>query len=609
MISKTRDSYKKHLLALIGGPLLKMVEAFFDLLIPLFMKAILDLSNNSMNGLDPYTSMNEITKLVAIIIKSCSSDSKPLTYALIGGMFILLMGIVGFITTMITQYIAATTAVKIGTTLRDCVYEKILSLSIKDREKISDDKLLTVLNSDTYQVQQGILHYIRLITRVPFIIIGALVISLILDWKIGLIFVAIIPVILIIIFVVMRKASHQYVSIQNKLDSLSTQVSDTLIGSKDIRAFSTQKKENKKYSESAKDYYNKAVNVSKTNALVNPLTFALISIATTALVLFAVLPNIENNTNVDAVLATTIITEISYLFQIFTAVVRFTDVIIILTKSAVSEKRIDQVLKIKPSITNGKSLLKNIAKGDEIIRFDNVSLSYDDGGNNVLSNISFSLNKSETLGIIGGTGCGKTTLVKMILRFFDANSGTVFYKGENIKDYLLDALRNEVAIVIQKASLFKGSIKSNMLMANKNASDNDIVKALQISDAYRFVSNYSDTINHNVEEGGKNFSGGQKQRLSIARSLLKKPEVLILDDSTSALDLLTDKKVRDNINISFPDMTKIIISQRVSTISSADKIIVLDKGKIIDCGTHDYLLNNCSLYKEIYDSQNKRGEL
>lgn len=606
MIKKTFDSYKNNIFSFIFGPLLKMIEAVFDLLIPLFMKAIIDLSKYN----DPEAIPNPFSSNLAKFIRSFGTwiyGNQSLNDAMIGFVIILVMGIIGFMVTMVTQYIAAKTAMKVGTEVRENLYSKILSFSKKEREKIGSSKLLTILNADTYQVQQGVLIFIRLIVRAPFIILGALTISFILNWKIDLIFLAIIPLILIIVFVIMNKSSKEYMTIQSKLDNLSNSTSDTIEGSKVIRAFNKQDYENSHFNEKTNDYKKSAIHVNKINSLINPLTFAIVSIATVLVVVIGGYPMIESATASDVDFASTIITEVAYLAQIFTTLVQLTNVVLVLTKARVSRKRVDSVLSIEPLISNDpNNITKNIKIDEEIIRFDNVSLGYEDEGNFALTDISFSLNKGQSLGIIGGTGSGKSSLINLIERFVDCSKGDVFYKGENIKKYNLSNLRSEIGFVPQKSTLFKGTIKSNLLMANENATDLDIEKALKYSMAHEFVSKYDDYINHEVEEEGKNFSGGQRQRLCIARALLKNPETIILDDSTSALDLLTDKKVRENIYTNFNGITKIIVSQRVSTIMDCDLILVLDGGHLVGKGKHDDLLKDCDIYRETYESQVKK---
>ena len=603
MISKVSDAYKKHIPAFIFGPMLKRVEAVFDLRIPLIRKAVIDLSFG--------TSRDVVTKGIGSFIKRFGTwipFNPELNYAIIGGTLILIRGVLGFLVTRVTQYIAAKTARAVGSDVRDSLYQKILSLSKKEREQVSASRLLTVLNADSYQVQQGVLIFIRLIVRAPFIILGALVISLILNWEIGLIFVAIVPLILFVIFFLRNRSSKEYLSIQSKLDTLSTNASDTIEGEKVIRAFRKEDYENKHFEANTLSYEKNSIKVSFLNGLINPLTFAIIALATSFVILFGAKPILSSGSEETTARASTIITEVSYLSQIFVTLVQLTNVVRVLTKASVSSKRCNEDLSIQPKIVEKKdAVVKKAEKGQEILAFNHVSLGYKEEGNLALSDISFELKKGESLGIIGGTGSGKSTILHLRERFLDSTSGEIDYKGVNIKDYSLSHLHEELGLVPQKAVLFKGTIRSNRLRANPKASDEDITSALKESMAYEFVSKYQDYLDHEVEEGGKNFSGGQRQRLCIARGIVKHPEVLILDDATSALDLLTDKKVRQNLS-SYERRTKIIVSQRVSTVRDCSLILVLEGGKLIGKGTHEELMKNCPVYLETYLSQTKKEE-
>jgi ATP-binding cassette, subfamily B, multidrug efflux pump len=611
MIKKTSEAYRHHPLAFTLGPALKMIEAVFDLMIPLIMKTVIDMSTfDGIRALD--TETNPFIQAIAKLIESFGTwipGNDNLNYAIIGGFIILLMGIFGFLTTMLTQYIAARTAMLVGTEVRNSLYEKILSFSKMEKEEFGNARLLTTLNADSYQVQQGVLIFIRLIVRAPFIILGALIISMVLNWQIGLIFIAIVPMILFVIFFIMRKSSKEYLSIQKKLDNISIKTSDTLEGSKVIRAFNRQDYEEKSFEQTTDVYMKNSIHVNFLNALINPLTFAIIALATLAVVLFGGLPMFSLDAATSRASSSTIITEVAYLTQIFTTLVQLTNVVMVLTKATVSKKRVDEILAVTPAIRDAETPIvkKDYPLNEEILSFKNVSIAYKKGGNLALKNCDFSLNKGQSLGIIGGTGSGKSTLINLMERFLDPSEGVIEYKKENLKNYSLEALRDEIALVPQKSVLFKGTLRSNMLMANPNATDEDIKTAMNYAMAYEFVSKYDDLLNHEVEEGGKNFSGGQRQRLCISRALVKKPEVIILDDSTSALDLLTDKKVRQNIAENYHGITKVIVSQRVSTVSDCDLILVLEGGNIVGKGNHKYLMENCPVYKETYLSQVQKG--
>ena len=604
MIKRVEESYQKNALPLVGGPLIKLVEAVFDLLIPLFMKAVIDLSQYH----NPDNITNPFTRGLAYFIRSFPmiSDNQNLSDALIGGFIILFMGVVGFFVTMLAQYIAACTAVKVSTEVRNSLFEKILRLSKKEKNELGNDHLLTVLNSDTYQIQQGVLIFIRLIARAPFIILGSLIISFFLDWRIGLAFSFTVPLILLVIFLVLRKASRNYVDIQNKLDDISYKNSDTVEGARVVRAFNNQEKENEAFEKESSNYRKLAIGVNRINALINPLTFAITSIVLIVIILLLQGSLFSTDIEVKTFVSSTLITEMAYLSQIFFTTVQLTGVLLDLTKAKVARGRINKVLLREEELVNGN--IKELIDNDELVRFNNVYFSYkNDSDTYALKNINFSLNKGETLGIIGGIGSGKSTIINLLMRFFDPSKGEVFYKGNNLKDYDFETFRKDIGLVNQKSSLFTGTIKSNLLMANEKASEEDILEALKASQAYEFVSKYEDYIDHEVKEKGTNFSGGQRQRLCIARSLIRKPDLLILDDATSALDLLTDKKIREYLSKN-KKMGKVIVSSRVATIMNANKIIVIDKGEIVGLGKHEELLKNCPIYLDIYNTQIKKGK-
>ena len=590
MIKKVSESYKHNFAIMAFGPFLKIIEAAFDLLIPLIMKAVIDLNSDK-----------EPTGLSAFV-RMFNPGGSHLGDALAGGIIILIMGIVGYVITMCSQYLAARASVNVGTEVRDSLYQKLLSLSKKERENIGNARILTLINSDTYQLQLGVLFFVRLVVRAPFILIGSLIISYILDWRVGLAFTAIVPLILLVNYLVLRKSSKQYVSIQSDLDDLSNSTSEVSDAARVIRASNQQEQENDKFNSKTTSYQNKSVKVNRINALINPLTFAI-----TAIVLIVIVLLLQKDLfNNRVLVSSTIIAEMAYLSQIFFVVVQLSQVMVEIVKASVSRKRINNALAIEPKIVNVDNPRTGEVKvGEELIKFENVSFSFNDNSE-FLSNLNFEIRKGETFGIIGGTGSGKTTVINLIERFYDASKGTVYYKGIPIKEYDLTALRNDFGLVNQKSSLLKGTIKSNYLMGNKDASDEDVVTALKQAEAFEFVSKYEDGINHEVNEGGLNFSGGQRQRLCIGRALVKKPELLILDDSMSALDLLTDKKIRTNIS-NLKDMTKVIVSQRVATIQNADFSLVLEGGQVVGQGKHEDLLKNCPIYKEIYETQVKRG--
>ena len=592
MIKKVSESYKHNFAIIAFGPFLKIIEAIFDLLIPLIMKAVIDLSG----GKEPSG--------LSAFVRYFNPSGSQIGDALSGGIIILIMGIVGYAITMVSQYLAAKASVNVGTEVRGSLYRKALSLSKSEREKIGNARLLTLINSDTYQLQHGVLLFVRLAVRAPFILIGSLIISYLLDWRIGLAFTAIVPLILLVNYLVLSNSSKRYVKIQSDLDDLSKSTSEVTEGARVIRASNQQEQENNKFENKTTSYKEKSIKVNRLNSLINPLTFAITSLVLIVIV-FLVKDNLFETGNVQ--LVSTIIAEMAYLSQIFFVVVQLSQVAVEIVKASVSRKRIDQVLAINPSIVNDENAQTNsVNRGEKLIKFENVSFSFNDDDKYFLSNLNFEIRKGETLGIIGGTGSGKSTIINLIERFYEATSGEILYKGISLKKYDLNALRNDIGLVNQKSSLFNGTIRDNFLMSNKEATDEEIVTALKQAEAYEFVSKYEDGLDHPVKEGGVNFSGGQRQRLCIARALVKKPEMLILDDSTSALDLLTDKKIRSNVS-NLKDMTKVIVSQRVSTIQNADFIIVLEGGQVVGQGKHEDLMNECPIYREIYETQVQKG--
>ena len=596
MITKVSDAYKKNILLIILGPLLKIIEAIFDLFIPLFMKAIIDLSQYD----DPNLIPNSISRTLASFIRLFSPQKSPISDAVTGGVIILIMGVVGYIITMIAQYLAARTSSNIGTEVRNALYNKVLHLSKKERDEISNAQILTLINSDSYQLERGVLLFVRLIVRAPFILLGSLVLSYILDWRVGVAFTVIVPLIVLVNILVLRKSSIGYVDIQRDLDNLSNSTSEVVEGSRVIRASNSESNEINKFANKTSSYEAKSIRVNKINALINPLTFALTSIVLIAII-YLLKGDLFSAENV--LIASTIIAEMAYLAQIFFTTVQITQAIIDVVKAGVSRNRINHVLTKNSSIVSGK--VSNEDNEGPIVKFNKVSYSFKNDDNYFLKDLDFEIRRGETLGIIGGTGSGKSTIINLLLRFIEASEGNILFHDVPIKEYKLDELRDSYGLVNQKASLFKGTIKENMLMANPRASDDDIRDALRRAEAYEFVSKYPEEINHMINEGASNLSGGQKQRLSIARALVKSPKILILDDATSALDLLTDKKIRTHLN-AMNEMTKIIISQRVSTIEHADYILVLEAGRIVERGKHEELLKNSSIYKEIYETQIKK---
>lgn len=575
-MEKTWDSIKKYKKEFILGPIFKIVEVVFELMIPFLMKYMI---NTGIPSFQNYEGVGKILYPGLIIIAFC---------------------IFGFLSTLVCQYFASVASQGFGTDLRNRIFLKVNSLSLKDIDNFGRGNLINLITNDTTRVQTGIAMLIRLAIRAPVLVIGSLVCSFIIDYRVGLMFLILIPIISLILAIILTKNSKNYLRVQQRLDDISNYSNDSLKGSRVIRAFNKENTIINQYKNKTEKYFKETKKANLVAALINPLTFLVVNVGIMLVIYFGGNLTINNKlTNGDLVAL------ISYLNQILMALIVVSNLVIIFTKAFSSQKRIDQLLQSETSIVN-YSKYKDISLnyGDEFINFENVSFKYEDDGNEVISNINFKINKGEKIGIIGGTGSGKTTLIKLIERFYDVTSGELLYKGHDIKDYDLDKLHQEISLVNQRSVLFNGTIKSNILIGKKDATDEEIINALKNSEAYKFVKEYSDFIDHEVYENGKNFSGGQKQRLSLARALIKDSELLILDDSTSALDYLTDKNVRENIN-KIKDLTVIFISQRTSSIQHCDKIIVVDNGKIDAIGTHKELLNTSLIYKEIYDSQVK----
>ncbi|MDY2728149.1 MAG: ABC transporter ATP-binding protein [Candidatus Onthovivens sp.] len=572
-MEKTLFSLKKYKKELIIGPIFKTFEVIFELLIPFLMKYMIN------EGIPFAQQTNNIEKI------------------LYPGLIIVVLSILGFLSTLVCQYLASIASQGVGTDLRNRIFKKVNSLSIKEIEDFGRGNLVNLVTNDTNRVQQGVAMLIRLAIRAPILVIGSLICSFIIDYRIGLMFLSLIPIISLILFFILKANSKNYLKVQSILDDVSSFTKDSLKGIRVNKALNKQNEVEESYSKKARNFYSESKRANIIAALINPLTFLVINIGILLVIYFGgnfVLSNELSDGDLVAL--------ISYLNQILMALVVMSNLVIIFTKAITSTKRIDSLLIKESSIINSKKYnhLK-IKNGGNLFEFKDVDFAYN-STKYALKNLNFTIKKGEKIGIIGSTGSGKSTIVKLLERYYDVTSGALLYKGFDIKDYDIDSLRDEISLVSQKSVLFNGTIKSNMLISKDNASDIEIIDALKKSEAFSFVEKYEDSIDHEVLEGGKNFSGGQKQRLSIARALLKDSEVLILDDSTSALDYLTDSKIRQRL-FADEDKTIILISQRSSSLQNCDKIIVLENGKIDGIGTHEELLKTSSVYVEIYNSQ------
>lgn len=559
------------------GPLFKLLEAILELIVPLVMAKIIDIGVKSYD--------------TSYIIKM--------------GILIIILGIVGLGSALVCQYFAAKASQGFGTKLRNELFRHINSLSHSEIDNIGTPSLITRIINDVNQLQVAVAMAIRLGVRAPFIILGSAIMAMFINLKLSLIFFLSIPLIVLTLYLVMGKAIPLYRVIQKKLDKISLITRENLEGVRVVRAFSKQEVEKDRFNIAALDHSNTAIKVGKLSALLNPLTFMIMNFSIAFIVWFGGIGVNNGNFTQGEIIAF-----VNYMTQILLTLIVVANLVIIFTKASASATRVNEVLDTKSSIKEASSSTKVQATNNssKIIEFKNVSFSYNNSKQYSLKNISLSINKGETIGIIGGTGSGKSTLVNLIPRFYESTEGEIFINGENIKNYSLKNLRNLFGIVPQKAVLFTGSLRENMKWANKNASDEEILLALDIAQCSDFLSNLKDGLDTSVLQGGKNFSGGQKQRLTIARALVGSPKIIILDDSSSALDFATDLKLRQALNTYAKDITTIIVSQRASSIKNSDKIVVLDDGKLAGIGTHEELLENSEVYKEICLSQLTREE-
>ncbi len=566
---KLRRFLKDYKLQLIVGPLCKLFEAVLELFVPLVMAGIID------NG----------------ILKNDTG------YILKMGLVLLLLAVVGLSSALVCQYMASYTSQGAGTKIRDALFKHIGMLSHKELDNIGTPALITRMTSDINAVQANIAMTMRLLLRAPFLIIGALIMSCFINLELSLIFFAASLLIAFILYLVMTKSLPFYKKIQSSLDRISLLSRENLSGNRVIRAFSKQKAQNKNLGNEADNLCKLSVKVGKISALLNPATYA---VAYGAIILILYFGSKKVNSGV--LMSGDIVALVSYMTQILLAMIVLANLVVLLSKGSASASRINDVFETEPSV---KELNKKPVKTDENapeIEFENVTFSYGEGDSE-LEDISFIIEKGSFTGIIGATGSGKSTLLSLILRYYDPISGVVKVKGNNVKDYPFSQLRGRIGVVPQKSVLFSGTIRSNMLWQNPDASDEDIIKALKTAQA-----DFALDLEKPVAQGGSNFSGGQRQRLCIARAIVGSPELVILDDSFSALDFATEKALREALPKN-ENTTYIVVTQRCSTVLNADKILVLEDGKLAGEGTHKELLKSCNEYKEICLSQLKEADL
>ncbi len=587
LLKYIKDYKKESVLA----PLFKMLEASFELMVPLVMASIID---RGIANAD-----------TAYIIKM--------------GLILVLLAAVGLISAVTAQYFSAKAAVGFATKLRSALFSHIQNLSYTELDTIGTNTLITRMTSDVNQLQNGVNLTLRLLLRSPFIVFGAMIMAFTVDVKAALIFVVAIPLLSIVVFGIMIASMPLYKKVQAALDKILGRTRENLAGARVIRAFTNEESEIAEFEKENELLLNTQVFVGKISAAMNPVTYVIVNIALVVLLWTGAI-------RVDSGIITqgAVVALVNYMSQILVELVKMANLIIQLTKALACAKRVEAIFAITSSmgdgnlntdainslntgISNSKNdtsvINKENTEKNAAIVFDHVSLTYSGGGDESLTDINFTVQKGETVGIIGGTGSGKTSVINLIPRFYDTTKGRVMIDGADVKDYKIAALREQIGIVPQKAVLFKGSIKDNLLWGNENATETDLEKALEISQAKEFVDTKEGRLDFMVAQGGKNLSGGQKQRLTIARAIVRNPQILILDDSASALDFATDAKLRQAIKSMKNDMSVIIVSQRASSIQYADKIIVMDDGAMAGIGTHEQLLAENEIYQEIYYSQ------
>lgn len=584
------EDYKKES---VLGPLFKLLEASFELIVPLVMAAIIDTGVTAGDR--------------TYIMKMC--------------MVLVLLAVIGLVCSITAQYFAAKAAVGCATGLRHALFAHIESLSFAEMDTVGSATLITRMTSDVNQVQNGVNLVLRLFLRSPFIVFGAMIMAFTIDVKAALVFVVAIPLLSVVVFGVMLVSIPLYKKVQAALDKVLGITRENLTGSRVIRAFNKQEDEMESFHEKNEVLTRIQLYVGKISALMNPLTYIIINGATVILIWTGAL-----QVNSGIITQGEVVALVNYMSQILVELVKLANLIININKSVACGNRIQAIFEMEPSIKRvatgqveadgelqgelgGKQSQSRDNEADKrdakmpAVEFAHVGLEYAGAGEEALIDIHFTAERGETIGIIGGTGSGKSSVINLIPRFYEATSGSVKVDGKDVREYTLEALREKVGVVPQKAVLFKGTIRENLKWGNPSATEEELMEALAIAQAKEFVDEKEGQLDYQIEQGGRNLSGGQRQRLTIARAIVKKPEILILDDSASALDFATDAKLRLAISKMSGRMTVFIVSQRAASILNADKIIVLDDGQMVGMGTHEQLLTTCEVYQEIYDSQ------
>lgn len=568
---KYLKDYKKET---VLAPLFKMLEASFELFVPLVMAAIID--TGIANGDKSY-----ILKMGGVLVA---------------------LAVIGLTCSVTAQYFSAKAAVGFATKLRHALFSHIQGLSYTELDTMGTSTLITRMTSDVNQLQNGVNLTLRLLLRSPFIVFGAMIMAFTVDVRAAWIFVVTIPLLSIVVFGIMIASLPLYKKVQAALDKVLGRTRENLAGARVIRAFCKEEQEIEAFTKDNEQLLEVQVFVGKISAAMNPMTYIIVNGALAVLLWTGAI-------RVDAGIITqgAVVALVNYMSQILVELIKLANLIIQLTKALACAKRIESVFAVESSQERLPQTSVN-TETEDMVCFDHVSLTYHKGGEESLTDIDFTAKKGQTIGIIGGTGSGKTSVVNLIPRFYDATKGNVFIKGKDVKTYDINELRSMIGIVPQKAVLFHGSIRENLLWGNENATDADMEEAISISQAKEFLDTKEGRLDFIVAQGGKNLSGGQRQRLTIARAIVRKPEILILDDSASALDFATDAKLRKAIREMADDMTVFIVSQRTSSIQYADQIIVMEDGRIAGIGTHESLLRDNEVYQEVYYSQYEKKE-
>ena len=557
------------------APLFKMLEAIFELIVPLIVAQIIDIG--------------------------IASGDRNYIFGRFGVLIIL--AVIGLACAVCAQFFAAKAAVGFATQLRSALFAQIQKLSFADLDQIGTSTLITRMTSDVNQLQSGVNMVLRLFMRSPFVVFGAMIMAFTVDVKAALVFVVAIPLLSVVVFGIMLITIPLYKKVQASLDRVLGKTRENLSGVRVIRAFNKEEEEIKEFNESNEILTNMQLLVGRISALMNPLTIIIVNAATIIIIWIG-----ANQVYSGVLSQGDVVALVSYMSQILVELVKLANLIILITKAVACGNRVADVLSTESSIEERTRTDVQAKPDAPLVEFKHVSMSYGKSSEESLSDISFVAKRGQTIGIIGGTGAGKSTLVHLIPRFYDASKGSVLIEGTDVKDYPLEQLRNKVGIVQQKAVLFRGTIAENLRWGNADATEEELWKAIELAQASEVVRNKEDGLEHMVEQAGRNFSGGQRQRLTIARALVKNPDILILDDSASALDFATDAKLRSALKSIAGERTIFIVSQRTSSIQHADMIIVLDDGKAVGMGTHEKLLESCEIYREIYESQFKKEE-